>query len=114
MLSTSVLLSMFFLSGCVSSDIQAIVANGTATSNDKLAPTNSAKVRLYFGNQGLPKYYKVIGRVSADNYSIIGTSHTQNFISAEMKKQAASIGGTGVINISSALDKTMGDVITIK
>lgn len=103
--------SMLLLSSCAPSDLQAIVANGTAatTSEKKFLPTHPARVKLYYGH--VPTHYQVIGHVSADNYSLIGTPHTQIGIDEELKKQAASIGGKGVIHIQSVLDRTTGDVI---
>jgi hypothetical protein len=40
-------------------------------------------------------------RVSAENYNLMGIEHTQEAIANELKKQAASIGANGVININS-------------
>jgi len=107
------ILSTFLLSSCATSDIQSVVGNGTAVSNDaiKRAPTDLNKVRLYFGNQDVPKHYRIIGHVSADNYTLIATSYSQESISKHLKEQAAAIGGTGVININTGLDRTTGDVI---
>lgn len=114
--SIAVVSSACLLSACSPTDMQAITGDGTAISSSdiKRSPTNPNKVKLYFGNQGIPKHYRVIGRVSADNYSIIATPHTQEFIADQLKKQAASIGGVGVININSALDKTTGDAIVTR
>lgn len=116
LMGTMISTSIVFLSGCATSDMKAIMGDGTAvsTGNTKLAATNVSKIKLYFGNDGLPKHYRVIGHVSADNYSILATPHSQETIAAELKKQAASIGGTGVINIVTGLDRTTGDVIISK
>jgi hypothetical protein len=108
--------SVILLSGCAPSDQQTVLANGSAvsSSNMKLKATTPNKVKIYFGNAGVPKHYRVIGHVSADNYSMIATPHSQEAITMELKKQAASIGGTGVINVSTGLDRTTGDVILMK
>lgn len=108
--------SVVALSGCTASDVTSLMNNGTAvsSSNTKLKATNPAKVKLYFGNAGLPKHYRVIGHISADNYSMAAIPHSQETIANELKKQAASIGGNGVINIATGLDRTTGDVIANK
>lgn len=112
-LCCTAILSACLLSSCAMSDIQSAVGSGTAVSNDEVkhTPTNPSKVRLYFGNQNLPKHYRIIGHVSADNYTLISTSYSQESISQHLKEQAAAIGGTGVININTGLDRTTGDVI---
>jgi hypothetical protein len=108
------ILTTFLLSSCSTSDIQSAVGNGTAVTNDnvKHAPTDSSKVRLYFGNQNLPKHYRIIGHVSADNYALMAFPYSQESIAQHLKEQAAAIGGTGVINIDTGLDRTTGDIIT--
>lgn len=105
--------AVILLSGCAPSDLQTVLANGSAVSSIdvKLKATNPNKVKVYFGNSEVPKHYRVIGHVNADNYSMIATPHSQESITMELKKQAASIGGTGVINVSTAMDRTTGDVI---
>lgn len=111
-----VLSSSILLTGCAMSDIQSAVSNGSAVStvDTKHKTTNPEHVKLYFGNAGLPKHYQVIGHVSADNYSMIAMQYSQKSIALELKKQAASMGGTGVININTGLDRTTGDVILTK
>jgi len=108
--------SVILLFGCTPSDLQTVLSNGSVVSsgNLKLKATNPNKVKVYFGNSGVPKHYRVIGHVSADNYSMIATPHSQESITMELKKQAASIGGTGVMNVFTAMDRTTGDVILSK
>ena len=104
---------VFALCSCSTTDLHAIASDGSAVSinSSKIASTKPAKVKLYYGNQGMPKHYKVIGRVSADNYNLVAIPHSEESISIELKNQAASIGANGVINITSGLDKTSGDAI---
>ena len=110
---SAILSSAIFFSGCAASDFQAAIGNGSAVSTASLVlpKTNPNKVRLYFGNQGMSHHHKIIGHITASNYSIIGTPYSQSSIAVELKKQAASIGGTGVININTQIDRTVGDVV---
>jgi hypothetical protein len=52
--------------------------------------------------------------VSADHYIFAAIPHSEASIAEELKKQAAALGGTGVINITAGLDRTTGDVIVVK
>jgi hypothetical protein len=106
--------SSMALFGCTASDVTNLVSNGSSVStvNKKLAPTNPNKVKLYYSSSENPRHYKVVGRVSAENYSIVAMEHTQAAIAEELKKQAASIGANGVINIQTGLAQTTGDAIT--
>jgi hypothetical protein len=108
--------SLVSLSGCATSDMQNIVGSGNAmsTSNKNISATNANKVKLFYTNDGLSRQYKVVGRVSAENYNMVGMQHTQETIAEELKKQAASIGANGVININAGLTQTIGDAVLIK
>lgn len=114
--SFTIVSTSLLLSGCATSDMQALVGNGSAVSiaKVKLSPTKANKVKLYYGNQNLPKHYRIIGQVSADHYNMVALPHSQESIAEELKKQGASIGGTGVIDINTGLDRTTGDVIITK
>ena len=63
--------SFVLLSGCSVSDMKEAVGvgNATRTSNVKLKPIQASQVKIY---NRTPTHYKVIGRISADNYSLIG------------------------------------------
>jgi hypothetical protein len=109
-------LSIFTVSGCATSDLKNIVSDGNAmsTTNSKTSPTNPNKVRLFYSGNEKPRYYKMVGKISAENYNIVGMEHTQSSIAEELKKQAASIGANGVININSGMAQTTGDAVIIK
>lgn len=113
MLSVLAIASSLILSGCATSDLQTMVGNGSAVSNTntKMVAKNPKIVKIYFGNQGLPKHYKIIGHVTASHFTAIGTSYSQQSIAEELKKQAASIGGTGVMNVATGMDRSSGDVV---
>lgn len=115
-LSGVLALSFLALTGCTASDVANIVSNGNATSstNSKLAPTNPTQVKLYYAGNPKPKHYKIIGRVSAEIYNVVGLEHTQASIADELKTQAASIGANGVININSGMAQVTGDAVIIK
>ncbi|TAK79352.1 MAG: hypothetical protein EPO11_00130, partial [Gammaproteobacteria bacterium] len=95
--SCAIISSTLLLAGCA--DMQAAIDNGSAvsTSDVQLEPTNPNKVKIYYGNQNIPKHAKIIGQVSADHHNVIAVPCSQTCIAKELKKQAASIGGTGVI-----------------
>jgi hypothetical protein len=105
--------SVISLTGCAATDINTMVSQGNAVSatGNKLNPTNQNRVKIYYANAGLPKHYKVVGRVSAENYNMVGMEHSQASIAEELKKQAANIGANGVINVSTGLTQTTGDAI---
>ena len=105
--------SLVLLSGCSVSDMKEAVGvgNATRTSNVKLKPIQAAQVKIY---NRVPAHYKVIGRVSADNYSLIGMEHSQKNVMAELKKQVASLGANGVLHIHAGLDQTTAEAILVK
>jgi hypothetical protein len=115
-LCSLIVISSVTISGCSTADITNVVSNGNAmsTSSVKLRPTNPANVKLYYAGNTLPKHYKVVGRISAESYNIVGLEHTQEFIANELKKQAASVGANGVINITSNISQVTGDAVIIK
>src|SRR5579872_2267283 len=93
--SIAVMVSAFILlSGCSTTDVKNLVSNGDAisTSNTKLVSTDKDKVKLFYASGSKPSHYKIIGRVTSENYSIVGMEHSQAFIADELKTQAASIG----------------------
>lgn len=115
LLITTIAATIAILSGCETTTVQNIVAQGSATTkNESFTPVNQNKVKIYYSNQGLPKHYKVIGRVTAENYNLVGLEHNQKSIAEELKKQAASIGANGVINIVTSITQTTGDAIVVK
>ena len=108
--------SSLILTACATSDMNAMMGQGSAVSNSSTPhhAISTNRVKIYYGNAGLPKHYRVIGRISAENYNMLGMEHSQSDIAAELKKQAASIGANGVINIASGLGQTTGDAILSK
>ena len=105
--------SLVLLSGCSVSDMKEAVGvgNATRTSNVKLKPIQASQVRIY---NRKPAHYKVVGIISADNYSLIGMEHSQKNVMSELKKQAASLGANGVLRIHSGLDQTTAEAILVK
>jgi hypothetical protein len=104
------------LSGCTASDIQTLVANGEAipTSSVKHASIPADHVKLYYASIAVPKHYQVLGHVSANNDNVMGVPHSQKTIGEELKKQAASLGANGVININTSLESTTGEAVLSK
>ncbi len=111
---TGICLSLFLaLGGCATSDMKELVSNGNAVSmtKTKLHPTNPSQVKIY---DVKPKHYQVVGRISADNYSMIGMEHSQKSVMSQLQKQAASVGGNGVININQGTTQTTAEAILVK
>ena len=110
------LASFILLIGCTPADVKNLVSDGNAMplSNSHIALTNPNKVKLFYAGNEKPKHFKIVGRISAENYSLIGVEHAQSTIAAELKKQAASIGASGVININTGLAQTSGDAVIIQ
>jgi|GEM_PF-2085483 len=111
-----VAISAISLTGCSTTDVKAMVSQGNAvsTTTTKMSAINPSRVKIYYSNIGLPKHYKAVGRISVENYNIVGMEYSQVSITDELKKQAASIGANGVINISSGLTQTIGDAVVTK
>lgn len=110
---TAAIIASSLLTGCATSDLKATVGSGSAvsTSNAKIAARSPKDVKVYYGNAGLPKQYKVIGHVTAPQFNLVGMSYSEESINKELKSQAGSIGGKGVINVKTGMDRTSGDVI---
>lgn len=104
------------ITGCSTSDLTSIVSSGNAMSTvgGKLAVENPSKVRLYYAGNAAPKHYTIVRRVSAEIYNVVGLEHTQASIADELKKQAASVGANGVINITSGMAQVTGDAVIIR
>ena len=104
---------LLLLTGCSTMGLESLTSRGSATSQSSgaVAKIQPSHVKIYYGNNGVPKNYKVIGRVGTDNNNLIGMAYSQQEIANELQKQAASIGGRGVINVSTGFEQTTGDVI---
>ncbi|MBA2649405.1 MAG: hypothetical protein H0U75_07390 [Legionella sp.] len=113
-LISAMALSALSLTGCSSADMNAMVSNGDAvsTTGKHLKPTRSEQIKV-FSQADIPKHYQVIGRVSAENYTMVGMTISQASILAELKKQAASLGAVGIASISTGLTKTTAEAIVI-
>ena len=113
LLISVMVLSAMSLTGCATSDMKALVSQGNAvsTTGAKVRAANPNRVKIYYSNADLPKHYKIVGRVSVDNYNMVGMTYSQASIAEELKKQAASIGATGVINVNPSMTQTLGDAI---
>lgn len=103
------------LVGCTSADMRAMVNGGdaVATSNAHRQPTHPENIKVH-STSDIPKHYQVIGRVSAQNDNLVGIPRSQASILAELKKQAASLGATGIINLSNGMTQTTAEAIVRK
>lgn len=104
------------LSACAPTDVTNTFLGSSASTIEGQArkPVNIKQVTLHYGQNTPSKNQRVIGHIKVDNNNIIGLEHNQHFIDEELKKQAASIGGLGVINIQTNMQSTTGDVIVRK
>ena len=106
--------SVLMLAGCATSDLKEMVSSGNAvsTSSLKLKPINPSQVKIY---DTKPSESKVIGRLSADNYSMVGmVERSQESIMAELKKLAAGLGANGVAHVHSGLEQTTAEAVLVK
>ncbi len=106
--------SCILLNGCAAAALNNLVGKGSATSTGtvKRAPINSDHVHLYYGKP--PAQYITVGRVSADTDRLSGLEYSQTSVVKELKKQAASIGANGVINIKNTVGEMTGDAVLVK
>ena len=102
--------TIIVLTGCSSTNMR--MGDGATTSNAQLKPTNQELVKIY--QSKLPKRSKIIGRVAAENYNIVGMKTSQAALMDQLKKQAAIIGANGITHISSGLTQTTADAIIVK
>jgi PBP1b-binding outer membrane lipoprotein LpoB len=105
--------SALLMGGCSSMDMKEMVSSGNAmsTSAKKLERTDPQRVKIF---DTLPKRAQVVGRIAADNYSIIGMTYSQETVMNQLKKQAASVGGNGVYGIEHGLTQTTAKAILVK
>lgn len=108
--------SAIVLTGCSTTDINATIGSGdaVATSSRHLKPINADLVKIYHSKSEIPKHHTVIGRVTAQNYNLVGMTISQQSIMSELKKQAASLGANGITRISSGLTQTTAVAILLK
>lgn len=112
---STILAIILSLTACSPSDFTNIVSSGGAvsTSDVHLSATHPNKIKIYFSDSRAPKKYQTIGRVSAENYNFLGMEHTQEVIMNELKKQAATLGANGIINVSNNMTQTTGEAIRV-
>ena len=104
------------LTGCNTTDMTATIGNGNGVTTSKVhhQATSAEKVKVYYSKSEIPKHYQVIGRVSAQNYNIVGMTISQDNIIAELKKQAAALGAKGIVHVTSGLAQTTAEAILLK
>lgn len=111
-----VITSTIALTGCSTTDMKAMVSNGdsVSTTNEHRKPVNQEQVKIYHSKADIPRHYKIIGRVTAQNHNFVGMTFSQESITSELKKQAALIGAQGITNITSGLSQTTAEAIVLK
>ncbi|QBS13544.1 hypothetical protein E4T54_11920 (plasmid) [Legionella geestiana] len=116
MLMNAVIASTIALTGCSTTDMKAMVSNGDSVSTTKehRKPVNQEQVKIYHSKADIPRHYKIIGRVTAQNHNFVGMTFSQESITSELKKQAALIGAQGITNITSGLSQTTAEAIVLK
>ncbi len=92
------------LSGCASSTTTAAAGS--------YPPTNPGSVMLYAaGATPNCSNYVSVGNVSVSTLNAMGTQRSQQRISQALQDQAASMGGTGVMNIQTSNNQQTGTAI---
>lgn len=104
------------LTGCSTTDIKATMGSGDSvvTSNHHLKPISAEQVKVYHSKSEMRKRPIVIGRVTAQNYNMIGMTISQESIMTELKTRAAAMGANGITHISAGLAQTTAEAILLK
>lgn len=104
----------FILSGCNTTDIRATVNNGDAVTTTKTntVVSNASKIKVLHSDHS--NNYKVVGRISTQNYNFVGMTISQESILTELKKQAAAMGANGIVNITTGLAQTTAEAVILK
>lgn len=116
MLMSAIAASAIVLTGCTTTDIKATLGSGdaVATSTRDLKPINVNLVKIYHSKSEMHKHHIVIGRVTAQNYNLVGMTISQQSILLELKKQAASLGANGITHITTSMAQTTADAVLLK
>ncbi len=83
------------------------------TDQSQYTPIDPSRVKLYYKTYPRPAHYKVVGFVAAENENFFGWSRNRLSVQAELRRQAASVGANGVININQGQTETTGDAIIV-
>ena len=107
------IMSMVMTVSCSTADLNSFMDGGAAVSTAKVKqrPTQQKRVKIYYESSRYPRHYRVLGQVSANNDTLWGVPYSDLSIANMLKKQAATLGATGVIHVKTTLDKTTGDAI---
>ncbi len=111
-----VIASAIVLTGCSTTDLKATMGSGDAvvTSNHHLKPISTGQVKIYHSKSEMRQHHTVIGRVTAQNYNLVGMTISQESIMSELKKQAASMGANGITHITTGMAQTTADAVLLK
>lgn len=115
-LMNAVAVSTLVLAGCSTTDIKATMGSGdgVVTSNHHLKPISAEQVKIYHSKSEMRQHHTVIGRVTAQNYNMVGMTISQESIMSELKKQAASMGANGVTHITTGMAQTTAEAVLLK
>ncbi len=109
-------LSLLLLTACnqTTGQLQSFNAFGGAAQADvpQYHAIKPSQVMLYYGNHR-PARYRVIGFVGAERENIIGFPRSPKQSNAELRRQAASIGANGVIDIFMGDNETTAKAIIV-
>ena len=97
------------LGGCV----HQMAGEAVPTTKNHYQPTNPDQVMVYH-KADMPRHYKVIGHVSAENHTMLGMKLTEDRIMWQLKKEAASLGANGIKHVKTEEHKTKAEAIIVK
>jgi hypothetical protein len=101
--------AVLVLSGCSSMEKKEIASAYVPVPTVTEVQINH--VKIYKSRAEIPKYSKIIGTVTAQNYNLDGTKASPVAIIAELKRLALLQGGYGIVHITKGTAQTTADVV---